>query len=199
MKVEILFCDIYKKFTDACSKLIKENDHLLEHFKFGVYFGDIRDLKEKNAAYISPANSFGSMGGGIDEIYSRDMFYGIDKIVMDKISKLETKSDLNRSFDDLFKTKDKPNLPIGEAIITSLENYPKYSTCYLITAPTMIYPMSIQGTDNPYKAFLACLKIIGDNRQIRCLICPGLGTGVGGISAQESAEQIFKALNDFVG
>jgi O-acetyl-ADP-ribose deacetylase (regulator of RNase III) len=106
--------------------------------------------------------------------------------------------ELRRSFDDLTKTKSKPMLPIGEAIITSLEEYPKYKTCYLITAPTMVYPMDIQGTDNPKKAFLACLNVLKDHKNVTQLICPGLGTGVGGITGEECAKQIFDAMNEFV-
>ena len=197
MKLEIIFCDIYKKFTYACSNLVKENNHLLEHFKISICFDDIRNLKEKNAAFVSPANSFGSMGGGIDLIFSRNMFPWINKVVMEKISKLETRGKLKRSFDKLGKSKNKPMLPIGQAIITSLKDYEQYKTCHLITAPTMVYPQSIVGTDNPYKAFMACLQIIKDRKDITCLICPGLGTGVGGITGEESARQIFEALNDY--
>ncbi|GAG77588.1 unnamed protein product [marine sediment metagenome] len=102
-KMEILFCDIYKKFTDSCKHMIENNTELQKIWKFSIYFGDIRDLKEKHAAYISPANSFGSMGGGIDEIYSRDMFPFINKTVMNKISKLDTRVKLKRSFDNLHK------------------------------------------------------------------------------------------------
>ena len=196
MKPQILFCDIYKKFIDACNLKIKDNDHLLEHYTFATYFGDIRDIKAPYGAYISPANSFGSMGGGIDEIYSRDMFSGIEKVVMAKIAKRTTRGELSRSFDQLTKDIDKPLLPIGEAIITPLTDYPRFDTCYLITAPTMVTPMDIQGTDNAYKAFVACLKVLKANPQIKFLVCPGLGTGVGGISAEESARQIFRALND---
>lgn len=57
--LNIIFCDIYKRFTDACDTQIISHPGLQAKYKFSVYFGDIRDLKEKNAAYISPANSFG--------------------------------------------------------------------------------------------------------------------------------------------
>jgi len=195
--MEIIFCDIYKKFIDSCDKQIKANSELQNHFKFATYFGDIRDLKVKNAAFISPANSYMSYGGGIDLIYNRDMFPNIEKKLMNKISNLLTKCTLERSFDELSKGTTRPMLPIGEAIITPLTEYEKYNTCYLISAPTMVYPMSIKGTDNPYKAFMACLKIVKDRDDIKTIVCPGLGTGVGGIDAEECAKQIFDALNDY--
>ena len=193
--MEIVFCDINSRFTNACQQLAEENDHLLK-YTFTIENCDTRDINRKNAAFVSPANSFGSMGGGIDEVYSRIMFPGIQKTIMDKISLLETKTDLPFSFDHLKQGKDKPYLPIGQAIITPLINYPGYETCHLITAPTMIYPTEIMGTDNPYRAMMACLEI-SKKHDIKCLIVCGLGTGVGFIQEQESAEQIFKALNDF--
>jgi len=197
--LEILFCDIYKKFTDACTQQIKSNKQLQKQFKFSVYFGDIRDLKDKHAAYVSPANSFGSMGGGIDLLYSREMFPWINKVVMEKVSKLNTKVTLKRSFDNLHKGVEYPALAIGDAIITPLSDFEKYKTCFLITAPTMVLPSSIQGTNNPQKAFAACLNAVKTHNskskhKIKTIICPGLGTGVGGISGEESAMQIFDAI-----
>ena len=62
----------------------------------------------------------------------------------------------------------------------------------------MEIPDNIVGTDNPYKAFLACLRIIEGRSDIKCMVCPGLGTGVGEIIGYESARQIFEALNDYV-
>ena len=202
-KVEIIFCDQYKKFIDGCEEELKENKLLGNHFKFSTYFGDIRDINEKYAAYVNPANCFGSMGGGIDKVYSREMFYGINKVVMDRVKKLDTKIKLERSFDDLYKNVEYHILPIGSAIITSLEDYEKYKTCFLITAPTMIYPMDIKGTDNAYKAFLACLTSVSDynkqhNNVIKKIICPGLGTGVGNVDGKESAKQIFRAIGEFI-
>lgn len=198
--MEIIFCDIYKKFIDACDKYIKLNPELQKHFKFATYFGDIRDLKVKNAAYLSPANSRLSMGGGIDLIYSRDMFPDIHKTLMKKLETYPTRQVLKHSFDELFKDSTQSILPVGEAMLTPLTDYERYETCYLVSAPTMEYPMNIEGTDNPYRAFLATLNIIKENKDfnITTLVCPGLGTGVGNVSADESAKQIFDALNDYI-
>lgn len=196
--IEIIFCDIDERFTEACFEEASKNMHLNEFFKFSVYNDDITKLKVKNAAFISPANCFGSMGGGIDEVYNRKMFPKIDKVVMEKISNLETKMAIMKGFDRLRKGKELPILPIGDAILTELTDYPKYKTCYLITAPTMHEPMNIEGTDYPKLAFYASLNIIKGNKKITTLVCPGLGTGVGCIPFQESAKQIFEAINEFV-
>ena len=141
------------------------------------------------------------MGGGIDKIYSRDMFPWVNKIVMEKISKLDSRVKLKRSFDKLHKNVEYPALPIGEAIITPLTDYERYETCYLVTAPTMIYPCSIKNTTNPKLAFSAVLKSIEEwngthdaEQQITTIICPGLGTGIGGIDPDDCAKQIFDAF-----
>jgi O-acetyl-ADP-ribose deacetylase (regulator of RNase III) len=156
-----------------------------------------------DAAFVSPANDYLSYGGGIDLIYNQDMFPDIQKVVMEKIGRSERRMILKRSFDDLPKGALLPYLPIGEAIITPLTEYDRYKTCYLISVPTMEFPMDIQGTDHPYKCFMAILNVVKQHNdknkhQIKTIICPGLGTGVGGISAKESAIQIFDALNEYV-
>jgi|688.fasta_scaffold531952_2 O-acetyl-ADP-ribose deacetylase (regulator of RNase III) len=199
--IEIIFCDTAKKFTDACEDLIKANPHLLKHYKLSTYNSSVTELKAQNVAFISPANSYGSMGGGIDYVYSRIMFPNIQKVVMDKIKNLKKTGVLEQSFDKLTKNNKYSILPIGEAIITHLKDYQKYSSCYLITAPTMEHPMNIEGTNNPYKAFIASIKLAENceyKSNIKTVVCPGLGTGVGGIQFVDSATQIFQALNDHV-
>lgn len=200
--MEIIFCDIYKKFIDECDIQINSNDHLLKYFKITTYFGDIRDLKVTNAAYVSPANTYGSFGGGIDLIYNQDMFPDIQKVVMDQIKKLDTKSILKRSFDYLHKGNTYPCLSIGEAIIIPLSDYDRYASCYLISAPTMEFPTNVSQSDNAYRAFMALLKAVKkyndeNNNIIKTIICPGLCTGVGGMTPKESVKQIFSALNDY--
>lgn len=200
--MEIIFCDIYKKFIDECDMQIKYNEHLLKHFKFTTYFGDIRDLKVTNAAYVSPANTYGSFGGGIDLIYNQDMFPDIQKVVMEEIKKLDTKSVLKQSFDDLYRGCTYACLPIGEAIIIPLSDYERYESCYLISAPTMEFPTNVSQSDNAYRAFIALLKAVKkyndeNNNTIKTIICPGLCTGVGGMTPNESVKQIFLALNDY--
>ena len=205
--LEIIFCDVKKYFTDACLEMINDPDnaHLKEHFKLSVYHGNILDLSiENNTAFISPSNSLGSMGvfgkmnAGIDSVYDSLMFPHVQKEVMKTISTLPTTMKLDKSFDNITMAEEVPMLPIGEAIITPLVNYSKYKTCYLISAPTMEIPDNIVGTNNPYQAFLACLRITKDRKDIKTIVCPGLGTGVGDIIGYESARQIFKALNDFI-
>jgi len=199
-KLEIVFCDINADFLNACKKEARDNIHLTGYYTMSLWHGDIRKLKVRNGVYISPANSFGSMGGGIDEIYDRHMFPGVSRDVMANIAARCESGTVTMSFDHLERDSEVPKLPIGEAVITPLDKYgKKYRGCYLVTAPTMEVPMDIQGTDNPYRAFMATLKILEGYPDVKQLICPGLGTGVGNISGEEAAKQIVQALNDFHG
>jgi O-acetyl-ADP-ribose deacetylase (regulator of RNase III) len=62
----------------------------------------------------------------------------------------------------------------------------------------MVTPKKIVGTNHPYLAFLASLRIAHKQGYLlERIVCPGLGTGVGGISGEESAKQIFQALEEF--
>ena len=198
--MEILFCDVKKYFTDACLEMKHDPDNSNIDYDIKVYNGNILNLfysGAENTAFISPANSFGGMGAGIDKIYDKFMFPNISEKIISKISQLKTVTYLDRSFDSFHIQENKPYLPIGEAIITPLTDYPKYNSCYLITAPTMVVPDNIVGTNNPYLAFLACLKIVKKYPNIKTLVCPGLGTGVGEIIGYESARQIYEALYSF--
>jgi O-acetyl-ADP-ribose deacetylase (regulator of RNase III) len=203
--IEIIFCDIKKKFISAINRrfneyeLINKNKQFSKYFKFRVLLGDVRNIKLKNVAYISPANSFVTMCGGIDLIYKRDMFPDIDKIIQEKIKKLQTTTILKKKFGIYLKNEEVTILPVGDAIITPLCKYHQYETCYIVTAPTMSRPMNIRNSNNPYRAFLAALKVIDNYKEkIDYIVCPGLGTGKGKISADESAKQIFKAITHFI-
>jgi hypothetical protein len=126
--MKILFCDINKTFIDAC-KVQKElyRDKITE---IEMYHGDISTLELKNAAYLSPGNGFGTMSSGINHVFATKMFPGIHKIVMTKISKLNTKTKQTRcietfqgeieEFDDIV-----PYLPVGNVIVTDLSIYPR--------------------------------------------------------------------------
>jgi O-acetyl-ADP-ribose deacetylase (regulator of RNase III) len=50
--------------------------------------GNVGDLTIYNSAFVSPANSIGFMDGGIDYVYSRDMFVGVEKAVKGKIREI---------------------------------------------------------------------------------------------------------------
>lgn len=138
--------------------------------------------KENNIDMIvSPANSFASMGGGIDAIL-RKTFNNIEKKVQACINE---KKLAVTSYGEYF-------LPVGNCIIVETND----ARCpYLASCPTMFLPQDIQGTDNVVKAFYGLLEQIG-HKDITCAVC-GLGTGVGGLTGTECANQIKKAYEKY--
>lgn len=119
--------------------------------------------------YVSPANSFGWMDGGIDRLYAR-RWPGLAATLQDAIRQLPG-----------------GELPVGEAIVVETgENGKK-----LIASPTMRTPSYVSGTQNAYLAFRAVLRLEIDN-----FVCPGLCTGVGGMDPYESARQIRQAYEE---
>lgn len=137
---------------------------------------------------VSPANSFGFMDGGIDEIYM-NQFNGIQETVMDKIEFYNVKDEYLRTY-----------LPVGSSMIVPTNN----KNCpYLLSTPTMRIPQSIRNTDNVYYAFSSILhstrdieKLFKDKDDITIAI-PGLGTGVGKLSPNECSSEIKRAYTDF--
>jgi O-acetyl-ADP-ribose deacetylase (regulator of RNase III) len=188
--MKVVICDIYKAFIDECSELIGDLENVT------VHFGDIRDLRATEAAaYVSPANSFGSMGGGIDYLMNNEMFPGIQEAVMQKIAALETRTALKHSFDNLHRSI-KPHLPIGCAMITPLTDYEDYETCFLVTAPTMICPEDVSNTDNAYLALSAAIRTAKAHGRIKVLICPGMCTGIGNMPPKKAADQMVRAIKE---
>lgn len=129
-------------------------------------------------AVVSPANSFGFMDGGIDAVYSQ-LFPGIQQTIQGRIAQLGLKTKLGRPF-----------LPIGSAIAVPTR---QPQCTWLICAPTMQLPENVQGTINVFFAFSAILYIQQQNPSWR-IACPGLGTGVGKMSANAAVEQIEAAI-----
>ncbi len=143
--------------------------------------GDI--FEQKADAIVSPANSFGYMDGGIDLLYSR--FFGWE---------LET------NLRALLLERHYGELPVGQAVVlaTGHEFIP-----FLVSAPTMRVPMSIDGTVNVYLAFRAALiAVLTHNASagapIRSLLVPGLGTGVGEVAPERAARQMQIAYDAII-
>jgi O-acetyl-ADP-ribose deacetylase (regulator of RNase III) len=138
------------------------------------------DYFQKSAdAIVSPANSFGIMDGGLDLAIRNELGLVIQQKVQEVIVQ-----------------KYHGELPVGCAEIVET-NDTRWK--YLIAAPTMGIPEPIRFTINPYLAFRAILVAIENfNRTrgaavINSCICPGLGTGVGGVSAATCARQMRAA------
>jgi len=135
-----------------------------------ISHGDIFEMKAD--AIVSPSNSFGDMSGGVDLLY-RDKF-GV------KVEALVKKN---------IKLHFYGELPIGSALSVPLRHS---NFRYLISAPTMRVPMTVDNTLHPYYAFQAALLIAKD-KDLKSIICPGLATGNGKACLEMVARQMLIA------
>ncbi len=128
-------------------------------------------------ALVSPANSFGDMGGGVDQAIDA-YFHGKAQQAAQQIIRDEWCGEL----------------PVGVAAI--VEPIP-HQKPVMICAPTMRVPGNIQGTLNVYLAMRALL-VAAAKANLRHVVCPGLGTGVGGMAYDEAAHQMRVAFQMIV-
>lgn len=140
-------------------------------------------------AAVSPANSFGFMDGGVDAVYLRRFGAEVQERVQQLIADFHG-----------------GELLVGDAEIVETGDA---AIPYLIVAPTMRVPMILRDTVNPYLSARAVLRLVlhGTFRQgalagtpvrerIRRVAFPGLGTGVGQVSANVCAHQVAQAIQD---
>jgi O-acetyl-ADP-ribose deacetylase (regulator of RNase III) len=147
-----------------------------------VVCGDLLNLSCD--AIVSPANSFGNMGGGIDK-------------AIDDFHQGAAQAAVTRAIADQFYGE----LPVGSAVVVEL---PSSRWPFIVAAPTMRVPGSIQKTINAYLAMRAALVAVlrhsrHAERPIRSLAIPGLGTGVGGLDPADAAAQMRAAYDSVVG
>lgn len=152
-------------------------------------YGDVKDIDVQGKAFISPANSLLFMDGGIDNVFSRVMFPGIEDKAKQKMRTLNKQTLIGR-----------PYLPVGSAIIVPTQ----HPTTYLISSPTMFLPHDVSMTRNAYHSFMAALCVFDkfkkatNNKTVDTLVCCSLCCGWGKMSYQESAKQIWEAYHDFM-
>ncbi len=155
-------------------------------------FGDIEAVEVHEAdffsrdadAMVSPANSFGIMDGGLDLAIRHEVGFRVEKAAQAAI--LE---------------KHHGELPVGlaEIVATNHERWP-----YLVVAPTMRVPENVANTAHAYLAFRAALLAVARHNAaggptIQSLLCPGLGTGIGGLSPHRCAVQMRMAYKQVAG
>lgn len=176
--MEIIFFDINDELIATYKEILKN----VKHIKLSFIVSSINDLLNngKYDAIISPANSFGDMTGGIDRVYKK-LDPEIEQKTMNKINDAQIPDNYDR-----------PHLPVGNNLLINF-NHP--SCKYMICMPTMYIPRNIVDTNNVSLAFYGLLKTY-DQYKIK-IACPGLGTGIGGLSHINSAKQILQAINYF--
>ena len=157
MSIEIHLCTLDSAMARAWLK------HFDSQPNVWIHEGDI--LAKKSDAILSPANSFGFMDGGIDLAYSH--FFGWE---------------LQDRLQTTLRAEFAGELPVGNAVIipTHHRDIP-----HLISAPTMRVPGNIADTVNVFLAFRAALLAAKRSKEIRSLLSPALGTGVGSMPSNE--------------
>lgn len=152
--------------------------HFADYPEVSVELGDLLEIETD--AYVSPANSFGFMDGGIDaELSAR--FPRVRERVQDAIERLGGL------------------LPVGQAIIVRTDDpYVPYVVC----APTMQIPGVVDGTNNAFRAMLAVLRAVSlfnsAGGEIESVAMPGLCTGVGHMPAEDAAVQMLRAYEEWL-
>jgi O-acetyl-ADP-ribose deacetylase (regulator of RNase III) len=128
-------------------------------------------------AVVSPANASGFMDGGIDSRYRK--FFG---------AAVEARVRL------AIASRPEGHLPIGASLVVHTGHI---RIPFLIVAPTMLTPELIESA-NCYRAMRAVLRVAAPHDEIsQDLFCPGLGTGVGNVPANDAALEIAKAYSDW--
>lgn len=131
--------------------------------------GDI--TKEKVEAIVNPANSYGSMGGGVAwAIKSRGG------------------AEIEREAIEMGPT------PVGKAIATTAGRLPFR---FVIHAPTMSSPAQRIDAENVGKATYAALEC-ASRLGVKSLAFPGMGTGVGGVLKKDAADAMVEAIKGFI-
>jgi O-acetyl-ADP-ribose deacetylase (regulator of RNase III) len=147
-----------------------------------VVCGNLLDLSCDGI--VSPANSFGDMGGGIDK--------AIDDFHRGEAQRRVMAAIAERFFGEL---------PVGAALVVEL---PASRFPFVVAAPTMRVPGNVEGSINAYLSMRAALVAVlrhnaSGDRPIRSLAIPGLGTGIGGIDYEEAAQQMRAAYDNIIG
>lgn len=130
-------------------------------------------------AVISCSNSFGILGAGFDGSLAAKYPFLQKRIHQDILGAFPYE------------------LPVGQSRIIPLST----DIRYLIFTPTMRVPGTpLKGTTNVYLAMRAAMLAVQDPayKDIETIICPGMGTGVGGLPLEVAANQMCEAFMDTV-
>ena len=133
--------------------------------KIRVVRGDITKMEVE--AIVNPANSLLVMGGGVAGAIKRAGGKEIEEEAV----------------------KHAP-IPVGEAVATTAG---KLNAKYVIHAPTMERPAMRIGPENARKAMKGALEC-ARKLKVKSIAFPGLGTGVGGVTAEDAANVMVEEL-----
>ncbi len=169
-------------FADLNAKFIEEIKRLTFHRQDCTYIvGDVKQLKQPRRAFVTLANSGLYMDGGIDRVYSRQVFPGIEPKLREFIKKQGKLSLVG-----------KPYLPIGSGVMIEAER-----DHFLIAVPTMLMPQAVSSTRNAYHATLAALILAETQPDVKDTVISAACCGWGKMAPESAAKQVWWALLDF--
>lgn len=192
--MKYIFFDNNSEIIDEFKKYSLEYEELFEDC---IYIeGDILDIIEdyNNYILVSPANSFGSMKGGIDKIINKYIFKNIEDKVMKKIEDeyKDNKFPYKYYFDGM-NIKDRPYMDVGKSFIIKADK-----NNYLAVVPTMTYPQIVNNTNNAYIAMKSLVNTIQQNKiDTKYVLIPGFCGGIGEMDAKMISKQMLNALIEF--
>lgn len=180
--MKIILADISVSMCDAFER------HCGDIPDVEIHRGSILDVDAD--MFVSPANSFGFMNGGIDAVYTRHFGPHLQE---------NLQKEIKREFHG--------ELPVGQAALVwnrkdgEAPTTTKFSC--MIAAPTMRVPTILpMDTIAPYLATRAALivaKDLVDHSKLRPIIAfPGMGTGIGDVRPDLCAKQVRTAIQRIV-
>jgi len=202
--MHICFFDKKKEWQQALKQEMTSEHKQAPLSIFEDYHYVTNTLTTKNVAdkglpipayFVSPANSYGSMDGGIDAVYL-SMDFDIEKKVRAAISQLPYLDSQGRRYN-----------PVGHAVIV-----PFMYGHHLVSSPTMRVPgVDVSRTNNAYLAMLATLQALqrvgvltvassrdtASDKSVGTLWVCGLGTAIGQMPFPVAAQQTLSAITDF--
>jgi O-acetyl-ADP-ribose deacetylase (regulator of RNase III) len=174
-ELKISICDQNKEIATVFARIFAAENNV------EILCGNLLNLI--GDAVVSPANSFGDMGGGVDKAID-DFFAG----------------EAQRKVQQHIQTAFYGEIPVGVASILPMnsQQFP-----FLIIAPTMRIPGNVSKTIHAYLAMRAVLVAVLQHNQlatkpIRHVILTSMCTGVGGMPFVEAAEQMRTALSSII-
>lgn len=163
--MELWLVDINSELVAAWKKAFAE------FYEVQIRHDNILAVAENTV--VSPANSYGFMDGGLDELYTN--FFGLTPQ-----TKLQA----------AIKHRPEGYLPVGSSILvhTGGDRIP-----YMICAPTMILPEPVPAHHSFY-AMAAVLNAASRHSDIvKKVFCPGLATGIGRVAPEDAALEMANA------
>jgi O-acetyl-ADP-ribose deacetylase (regulator of RNase III) len=149
--------------------------------KVDIVYGDFRDDYNRMniSALVSPANSFGLMDGGFDQVI-------IDIVGPKVMESVQRRINLDYGGEQ----------PVGTAFAVKTDHF---SIPLVIHSPTMRTPMNIVGTNNCFHSTRAALlvgrRLSASDPNFRNVAMTGMGTLTGGLDFNFAARQMRLAYD----